>query len=64
MPVSFYCVWCGKKHSVPADTIGVRRTVNGQPQLVGECQKSGNNVYKFIAESKYAAAKKHYGYYD
>lgn len=60
-PTQFYCVACGKKHSVPADSICVRKTRNGQAQLVGECQKSGYDVYKFIKQSSYAAAKRKYG---
>jgi hypothetical protein len=61
MPVSFYCVWCGKKHSVPTDSICVRKTKNGQAQLVGECPHTDESVYKFIKQSKYTEAVRRYG---
>lgn len=60
-PTQFYCVYCGKKHTVPVDTLCVRKTSNGQAQLVGQCQKSKADVYKFIKQSSYATAVKKYG---
>jgi hypothetical protein len=61
MPVSFYCVSCSKKHTVPDRSICVTKTRNGQPQLIGECPKGKHDVYKFIKQSSYAAAKRKYG---
>jgi hypothetical protein len=57
----FYCIYERKKHRVPQDSICLRYTSNGQPQLVGTCQNTGSNVFKFIKHSFADEAERKYG---